>query len=311
MPCVRGRTALKRSGQVLYLSVLCSSLFSAAFAQPQALPDQPEPGVRTFPVKGVVKELPADGRTVVVSHEAVAGYMDAMTMPFNVKNPQELAGLRAGDSVSFRLLVGHTESWIDHISVTARSSPVENRATVPQPPDARPAKPRHPLLDYKFTNELNQPVSLSDFRGQALAITFFFTRCPIPDFCPRLSRNFQEASQKLLARPNAPTNWHFLSFSFDTEFDTPAVLKAYAERYQYDPRHWTFLTGPADKMADLAAQSDVKFERDGGFFSHNFRTLIVDAAGHLQMVFPIGGDLSDALVSEILKAAAVTNGPAR
>jgi len=116
-----------------------------------------------------------------------------------------------------------------------------------------------------------------------------------------------EASQKLSAMPDAPTNWHFLSVTFDPEFDTPAVLKSYGERYHYAPAHWSFLTGPPDKIAELARQSDVKFEREGSLFNHNFRTLIISANGKLQTVFPIGGDLSDAILGEMLKAAAVTN----
>ena len=108
----------------------------------------------------------------------------------------------------------------------------------------------------------------------------------------------------------APTNWHFLSISFDSEFDTPAVLKAYGDSYQYDPAHWSFLTGPPDKIAELARQSGVHYESDDGLINHNFRTLIVDANGHLQMVFPISGDFSDSIVAEIIKAAAVTNQPA-
>jgi protein SCO1/2 len=170
-------------------------------------------------------------------------------------------------------------------------------------------KSRRHLLDCTFTNEMGQPVKLRDFHGQALAITFIFTRCPSPNFCPRLSRNFQEASQKLLAKSDAPTNWHFLSVTFDPEFDTPAVLKAYAERYQYDPRHWTFLTGPVKELAELATNSNVKFERDGGLINHDFRTLIIDARGELQMVFPTSGDLSDAIAREMLKAVTVTNRP--
>jgi len=148
----------------------------------------------------------------------------------------------------------------------------------------------HSLLDYKFTNELGEPVSLRDFSGKALAITFFFTRCPIPDYCPRLSRNFQEASSKLSSLAGAPTNWHFLSISFDTDFDNPQVLKAYGERYRYDPTHWSFLTGAADNIRELARSSDLKFKRDAGSFNHDFRTLIIDRAGHLQMVFPTGGN---------------------
>jgi protein SCO1 len=161
----------------------------------------------------------------------------------------------------------------------------------------------HPLLDFAFTNELGQPVTLNSFRGQALAITFFFTRCPIPDFCPRLSKNFAEASHQLSQSSNAPTNWHFLSISFDPEFDTPAILKAYGEKYHYDPARWSFITGPKDKLAELARLSNVQVEPDSGLFKHNFRTMIIDAAGRVQMVFPMGGDLSEAIVSEVIKAA--------
>jgi protein SCO1/2 len=166
-------------------------------------------------------------------------------------------------------------------------------------------------MDYPFTNELGQAVRLNDFRGQALAITFFFTRCPIPDYCPRLSKNFEEASQKLSAMPRGPTNWHFLSVTFDPEFDTPAVLKGYAERYQYDPKHWSFLTGPKEQISELASRADVKTQPANGLITHNFRTLIINAAGQLQMIFPIGGNLSDAIVGEMLKAATAPSPPTR
>lgn len=179
----------------------------------------------------------------------------------------------------------------------------QGMATEASPP-AEAVRAHHPLRDYPFTNELGQAVTLSSFHGQALALTFFFTRCPVPDFCPRLSRNFAEASRKLSAMPAAPTNWHFLSISFDPDFDTPAVLRAYAQRYHYDPAHWSFLTGPKDKLEELARLSNVEYHSNGGLFSHNFRTIIIDATGKLQMVFPTGGDLTEAIVSEMLKAAA-------
>jgi protein SCO1 len=265
---------------------------------------------RVFAAKGVVEELKPDDQTVVLKHEAISNYMNAMTMPFKVKTLKELAALRAGDEISFQLHVTETESWVDQFVRIGTVPLEENKPPVQQTPKAQAVRARNPLWDYKFTNELGQAVSLSDFRGQALAITFFYTRCPLPEYCPRLSKNFQEASQKLAALPRAPTNWHFISFSFDTEFDTPTMLKAYGESYQSDPAHWSFLTGPPDKIAELAQQSDVKYESAGGLINHNFRTLIIDAAGHLQMVFPTSGDLSDQIVTEILKAVAGTNQPA-
>ncbi len=231
-----------------------------------------------------------------------------MTMPFKVKGREDLDLLKVGEQVRFRLLVSETESWIDHVTrmetQPASSSPLLAQTTAPA------EKPRHPLMDATFTNELNQSARLADFRGQALAITFFFARCPIPEYCPRLSKNFEEASRKLSAMESVPTNWHFLSVSFDGTNDTPAVLKAYGERYNADPRRWSFWTGPAEQVAELARQSDVSFKKGPeGFFEHNFRTLIINPSGKLQMAFPVGGDLSEAIVSEMLKALSVTNTP--
>jgi len=271
--------------------------------------DGAETPARTFVVKGVVRSINPAEKTVVIAHEAITNYMDAMTMPFKVKQSQDLAGLESGDEISFRLRVTEMESWVEQITKTGRKGKVIELPAQLRVAEEPKNKPHHPLLDYQFTNELGQAVSLASFRGQALGITFFFTRCPIPDFCPRLSKNFQEASQILLAQSNAPSNWHFLSVSFDPQFDTPEVLKAYAERYQYDPKHWSFLTGPADKIAEFAKLSNVQFEREGDFINHNFRTLIVDATGHLQTVIPIGGNLSEDIVAEILRAAVVTNPP--
>jgi len=260
---------------------------------------------QSFMARGTVMELKPDAWMVVIRHETISNYMAAMTMPFKVKDPEELAGLRRGDEISFRLQVTGSESWVEHIAKIGTVS----LPPAPTPASSPAVQPNHSLLDYKFTNEMGRAVSLNDFRGQALAITFFYTRCPIPEYCPRLSKNFQEAQQKLESLPGAPANWHLLSVSFDTEFDSPPMLKAYGDSYQYDPKHWSFLTGPADKIGQLARQANVSYQYDAGTFNHDFRTLIIDAAGHLQMVFPTSGDLSDQIVAELIKAAAATNAP--
>jgi protein SCO1/2 len=260
--------------------------------------------VRVFSARGVVEEVKPENRIIVIKHEAISDYMDAMTMPFKVKDPKELNGLHRGSKINFELFVGEDESWVAKIAVTGTVSlpPLETNSAA-----EILANRRYELLHYKFTNELGQAVSLSDFSGQALAITFFYSRCPLPDFCPRLSKNFQSASQKLEALTNAPANWHFLSVSFDPEFDTPQILKNYGLLYQYDPAHWSFLTGPKDKIMELAEGAGLKVESQDGTINHNFRTLIVNASGQLQMIFPTSGDLSDQIVAEILKGAAVTN----
>jgi protein SCO1 len=262
---------------------------------------------RTFAVKGVILKIEPGEDEVIIRNEAISNYMDAMTMSFSLKSPDAIAGLKRGDKVAFQLHVNQDDSWADHFSKTGTVTLDQDQTSVePKPASASgTGRPRSPLLDYKFTNELGQSVSFNDFRGQALAITFFYTRCPLPNFCPRLSMNFQEASQKLEAMTNTPTNWHFISVSFDPEFDTPEILRSYGNNYHYDPAHWSFFTGPPEKIAELAHASGVEYKASDGTINHNFRTLIVNAQGHLQMIFPTSGDLSDQIVSEILKATAV------
>jgi len=236
-------------------------------------------------------------------------YMDAMTMPFDAKTTNELANVRAGDEMEFRLVVTTDDSWIERVKKTGRTAPIASAA--PSPPAAtNVANPTsHPLMDVTFTNQMGKPVTLAGFRGQALAITFFFTRCPIPEYCPRLSKNFEEACAELKAMPNAPTNWHLISVTIDPEFDTPDTLRAYAKRYQHDPKHWSFLTGPKDRIAELARESGISMEQ--GLASHNFRTLIIDPTGKLHMSFPIGGDIPDGIVSELHKVLNASGGEAK
>ena len=265
-----------------------------------------EPAIRTFSARGVILEIKPDTSQLVIQHQAISNYMDAMTMPFKVKDPAPLAELKRGDQVTFQLNVTADESWVDHLQKIGVVSLAQSK-TNSQPTETHAPRPDKSLLDYKFTNELGQAVSFNDFRGQALAVTFFYTRCPLPEYCPRLSMNFKEASQKLEAMTNAPTNWHFISVSFDPQADTPEILKSYGRRYGYDPAHWSFFTGPQDKIAELARGSGIKYETEAGTINHNFRTLIINPEGHLQMVFPVSGDLSDQIVSEILKATAKTN----
>ncbi len=284
-------------------------LFSTRTAYPGQADTTTAP--QTYAVKGVILKIEPGEDEVIIQNEVISNYMDAMTMPFPLRNPDAVAGLKRGDKVAFQLHVAQDKSWADQFSkigtvaLGIEKTPVKSAPVTTSLSSAR----RSPLLDYKFTNELGQAVSFNDFRGQALAITFFYTRCPLPDFCPRLSRNFMEASQKLEAMKDGPTNWHFISVSFDPEFDTPDMLRNYGNSYRYDPAHWSFFTGPPDKIAELARGAGVEYEATKGTINHNFRTLIVNAQGHLQMIFPTTGDLSDQIVSEILKATVVQPTP--
>jgi protein SCO1/2 len=294
-----------RMSQSFALAVVLLLSASCRKAANETTKSGPKTATQSFSVTGIVTELKLDERKVEIKHQDIPGYMPAMTMPFNVKSTHELGAVQSGDEITFRFHVTADESWIDQIVKTGRHESVTNSPTATN--SVPTVSTDHPLLNYKFTNEFGQPVSFNDFKGQAVACTFFFTRCPVPEYCPRLSKNFAEASEKLKARPDMPTNWHFLSVTFDPAFDTPEVLRAYGRTYQYDSNHWSFLTGPKEKIAELAAAAGVQYKPDEGLYNHNFATLVLDTTGKLQMKFPISGDLSDYIVTEILKAAAVTN----
>lgn len=261
--------------------------------------------VQSYPVKGVVRELKPDGRAIVIRHEEIPGYMEAMTMPFRVRATNELAGLKPGDEVSFRLHVTEDSSWIDQVQRTGKTTSLSASKSGPASPTNEPGVFRlKDIPDFSLTNQFGQPVSLRQFEGRALAMTFFFTRCPIPEYCPRLAKNFQGAVTKLKAMPDGPTNFHFLSISFDP-IDAPLVLRTYARSYGYDSNYWSFITGNAEQIQELARGFGVVVKLEGGTYDHGFSTAIFDATGKLQNMWPIGGDMTGQLVGEIVKGARI------
>ncbi len=276
-------------------------------AAPAAPPAISVTSTQMFQVKGVVESVKAEAKTIRIRHDAIPGYMDAMTMPFEVRDTNELAGVNAGDSVTFRMFVTETDGWIDQIqklNVDANAASIPANAPIRIVRDVEPLDVGDLLPDYRFTNQVGQAVSLSQFRGQALALTFIFTRCPFPTFCPLMSNNFQKAQDALLANPNAPTNWHLLTISFDPEFDTPGQLKAYAARQHADPARWDFLTGTLVDITALSEQVGLQFWRDpAGGINHNLRTVVVDARGRVQKIFIENKWTVEELTDEIIKAA--------
>ena len=256
---------------------------------------------------GVVIEVAPAEKRVTIKHDAVPGYMQAMTMPFDVKDTNELTGLAPGDAVSFRIVIQDDYGWIDQIRKTGKKINIAVTSTpFRSAHDVDPLNEGDLLPDYHLTNQLGKAISTAQFKGEALAITFLFTRCPYPNFCPLMANNFAEAQKKLLATPNAPTNWHLLTISFDPEFDTPDILRRYAELHGADPAHATFATGAVTDIAALGERFGLVFLKDqGGIINHNLRTIVVDASGRVQKIFIGNTWQPPELVAEITKAAAV------
>ena len=244
------------------------------------------PAVQTYDARGIVRQIAPDRGTATIQHEAITNFMGAMTMDFTVRNTNDLQNLAPGDKITFKLLVTETNSWIESVRFVAHVvEEVTNHVFIFHAPSAE-LKPGDPLPDFTMTAEDGRPVRFSNFRGQVLAFTFFFTRCPLPDFCPRMDLNFADTRTLLRAAPGAPTNWQFLSISFDPEFDLPETLTNYARYYrQGDADRWLFAVADTNTLARLAPLLDLKIAHEDNSISHNLRTVVLDPQGRIARQF--------------------------
>ena len=259
---------------------------------------------QTYAVRGVVQAIPPDHRHATIKHEKIPGYMAAMTMDFPVRDTNGLAGLAPGDEITFNLIVTAEDDWIENLQRVGRK-PVASASGPPGWHIAEPELAVGDLLpDAEFTSELGQKIHFSDFRGRAVAFTFFFTSCPLPEYCPRMNKNFLEARTLLKADTNAPANWQMLSISFDADVDQPLVLASYAGIYRgLNPDRWLFAVASTNTLATLAPKLDLRFWREAGSISHNLRTVVVDANGKLFKQFD-GNDWTPQQLAEAIAKAA-------
>jgi protein SCO1/2 len=249
----------------------------------EAAPDADQISIKSYGARGVVRQIADDRRKVTIQHEAIVGYMSAMTMEFTVKNTNELNGISPSDEISFKLDVGENDSWIENIHFVAhRIENVTNNTFVFHFPSAE-LKPGDLLPDCEFMAEDGSTIRLSEFRGKAVAFSFFYSRCPLPDYCPRMSKNLSEARNLILATSNAPANWQLLSISFDPGFDTPEMLTSYANFYRgTDTNRWLFAVASTNTLSGLAPRLDLMIMHDGNnIMSHNLRTVVLDPQGKI------------------------------
>lgn len=263
---------------------------------------------QVFEVRGVVRSVPATGHSLVVRHEEIPGYMQKMTMELNVRDPNELRGLERDDEIIFRLIATTDTHWIENIKRIGKL--VETNTPAAAVPDYQLVKELEPgdmIPDYELLAEDGRTVRFSDFRGKAVAFTFIFSRCPLPDFCPRMGNNFAAARELIRTNSAAPTNWLFLSISFDPEFDSPEVLRNYARSYRHENAdRWLFANAPLPVLAKFAPELNLMLAKEeGGSISHNLRTVVIDPQGRLHKQFD-GNRWTPAELVESLRTAAQT-----
>jgi protein SCO1 len=265
-----------------------------------------EPEPPTYQLKGQILAVNPDTNEVLVKHEDIPGFMPAMTMPYVVKDAALLKDRVPGDLITATLTV---ESTLAHLTAITRTGsapiPEDARTTIPAAAGIELLKPGDMVPDTPLVNQDGQRVSLTDFAGSAAAITFIYTRCPLPQYCPLMDRRFAEV-QALAARdPSMAGKVRLLSVSFDPKFDRAAVLRQHATTLKANPAVWTFATADEAVVDRFAARFGVNVIREtNDTITHNLRTAVIDPSGRITALLDSNAWTAENLVRELKAAVA-------
>ena len=248
------------------------------------------PAYKVYKLRGKVVSTDAAKGEVTLNHEAIPGFMEAMTMPYKLKDPSILGELHPGDVITADVLVSQDpdgDVLLDHIVVVAQAKP----DYLPKVSYHVPA-PGDPVPDFKLRNQDGRPIHLGQFRGKALLVTFIYTRCPLPDFCPRVTRNFAVVDKQLAADPALYSRTHLVCVSFDPEHDTPERLRAYGATYiGSDAKsaftHWDFAVPEKPVLAEMAKFFDLGITNEAdSTITHSLSTTLIGPDGKVVRFYP-------------------------
>ena len=237
---------------------------------------------------GMAVSIDRAGQTISISHEAIPGYMDAMVMPFHVKEGTSLIGLLPGIKVEFTLVVDKTSSWIEQLHAVEFWSPerdpeqahrLELIESITDKNRVNRVAVGQPVPDFTLAGWGSRPTSLSQFSGKVVALNFVYTRCPLPDYCFRLSNNLAQLQKRFADRMGR--DLVLVTVTFDPVHDTPAVMASYAHIWNADLKSWHFLTGSLADVHRVCSLFGVTAWQDEGVLTHSLHTVVIDRNGRL------------------------------
>ena len=263
---------------------------------------------KVYHLRGKVVSTDAAKGEVTLNHEAIPGFMEAMTMPYKLKDASFLGELHPGDVITADVLVSQDQDadiLLDHIVVVAQAKPDHKPGVsyhVPAPGDAVP--------DFKLRNQDGRPIHLGQFRGKSLVVTFIYTRCPSPEFCPRVTRNFAQLDKQLSANPALYSKSHLLCISFDPEHDTPERLRAYGATYMGSNAknafaHWEFAVPEKPVLFEMAKFFDLGMtENSDSMITHTLSTTLIGPDGKVVRFYPGNEWTPEQVLADMKKLAA-------
>ena len=247
--------------------------------------------------RGLVLGVDRATQTVTVSHDRIDGFMAPMVMPLVALHPSELDSVEPGDRIGFRIHTTRERTRIDRVRILSAGLPAVPKGGTPAvlPPATRPGQP---VPDFALTSHQGRAISPSSLRGRVVAVAFVYTRCPLPDYCPRLMTNFRAVRTRF--EPRMERDLVLLTITFDPQHDDPAVLTEYARRYGADGPGWYFLTGTKEEIARVCALFGVEFWPEEGLITHTLRTTVLDRDGRLAATIE-GKDYSGAQLGDLIE----------
>ena len=270
---------------LLYFCLCALLAFSVACngAKPQPSASTAQPGAQRYALKGKVISLDKQAGTANIDNEPIAGFMDNMVMAYPFKPATALDHLQPGDLITADVVVAEPgKYWLENVKVTGHSkTPADKPTTLLHTP-----VPGEEVPDFKLANQSGKPISLHQYRGQTLLLTLIYTRCPFPDFCPRVSHQFAAIDRQLRANPSRYGKTHLLSISFDPTHDTPKVLRAYGFSCagSQDPAlfaHWEFSAIPSAELPEVANYFSLIYKDEGGLITHSLTTAVIAPDGKI------------------------------
>jgi protein SCO1/2 len=283
------------------MKLLLRCVFAAAIAASACSRTPPE---KQYQLQGQILDIKPQTNEVLVRHGDIPGFMPAMTMPYKVEDAKLLADKQPGDLITATLVVGETEAHLSKIDKTGHAA-VENTGG-PEITESQILKPGERVPDTTLIDENRMERPLTSYKGHRVALTFMYTRCPQPDFCPLMDRNFA-AIQDEIAKTPGLGDVRLVSVSFDPANDTPAVLKTHARDLKADPAVWHFVTASKDDIKDFTASfgvTAVPSDESPAVLTHNLSTAVIDADGKLVKIRPDNMWTPAELIADLKAASA-------
>jgi protein SCO1/2 len=246
----------------------------------------PSKGVETrYELKGKVVSVDREKGQVVIDHEPIPGFMEGMVMPFPLPDRDALGSIEARNQIQATLVVTDKGYWIENPIIT-KSAITDPSAEI----SSREPKIGAEAPDASLVNQDGRRVTLKQYRGRALLITFIYTRCPLADYCPLMSSNFAALNRELEKDTALAARVHLLSVTLDPEFDKPEVLRSYGaahtEKYSDEKfARWSFATGDSAEIRRLAEFFGVTYVKENGQITHSLRTVLITPDGKIFKVY--------------------------